>query len=66
MSEGDAELEARLAEQEAFEPPAEFVEQANVTDEGIYEAFEEEWPDCWERAAEMLDWFDDYEQVLDD
>ncbi|WP_101296337.1 acetate--CoA ligase [Halegenticoccus soli] len=66
MSEGDAELEARLAEQEAFEPPEEFVAQANVTDEGIYEEFEENWPDCWERAADLLDWYEEYDQVLDD
>ena len=66
MSDGDAELEARLAEQEAFEPPEEFVAQANVTDESIYEEFEENWPQCWEQAAGMLDWFEDYDQVLDD
>jgi acetyl-CoA synthetase len=66
MSDSDAELEARLAEQESFDPPESFVEQANVTDEGIYEAFEENWPESWERAAEMLDWFEPYDQVLDD
>jgi acetyl-CoA synthetase len=66
MSEGDAELEARLAAQEEFEPPAGFVEQANVSDPDIYEEFESEWPDCWEAAAEMLDWYEGYDQVLDD
>jgi len=55
MSDADTELEARLEEQEEFEPPAEFVEQANVSDEAIYEEFEENWPDEWERAAELLD-----------
>jgi acetyl-CoA synthetase len=62
----EPQLEARLAEQEQFEPPAEFVEQANVTDEGIYEEFEEEWPDAWERAANLLDWDREWDQVLDD
>ncbi|GGL69694.1 acetate--CoA ligase [Halocalculus aciditolerans] len=62
----DNNLETRLAEQDEFEPPAEFVEQANVTDEGIYEEFEENWPGCWEQAADLLDWYDDYDQVLDD
>ncbi|SFR41603.1 acetyl-CoA synthetase [Halogeometricum rufum] len=66
MSDGDGELEARLVEQEEFEPTEEFVEQANVSDPGIYDEFEENWPHSWERAAEMLDWFDDYDQVLDD
>ncbi|MFC7045491.1 acetate--CoA ligase [Halobacteriaceae archaeon GCM10025711] len=66
MTDDGVELEARLAEQEEFEPPAEFVEQANVSDESIYEEFEENWPDAWERAAEMLDWYEEYDQVLDD
>ncbi|MDS0298208.1 acetate--CoA ligase [Halogeometricum sp. S1BR25-6] len=66
MSDGDGELEARLVEQEEFEPSDEFVEQANVSDPDIYEEFEENWPQCWERAAEMLDWYDDYDTVLDD
>ena len=66
MSEGDAELEARLAAQEEFEPPAAFVEGANVSDPDIYEEFDAEWPDCWEAAAEMLDWYEGYDQVLDD
>ncbi|MDS0242267.1 MULTISPECIES: acetate--CoA ligase [unclassified Haloferax] len=66
MAQGDAELEARLAEQDEFEPSEEFVAQANVSDPDIYEEFEENWPDCWERAAEMLDWDEAYDEVLDD
>ncbi|MFC7201299.1 acetate--CoA ligase [Halospeciosus flavus] len=62
----DVELEARLEEQEEFEPPEAFVEQANVSDPEIYEEFEETWPNCWRAAAELLDWEDDYDQVLDD
>jgi acetyl-CoA synthetase len=62
----DVELEARLEEQAAFDPPAAFVEQANVSDPSIHDEFEAEWPDCWERAAGMLDWDDDYDTVLDD
>ena len=62
----EAELEARLEEQDEFEPPAEFVEQANVTDESIYEEFDKNWPECWERAADTLDWFDEHDEVLDD
>ncbi|WP_135805234.1 acetate--CoA ligase [Halorussus marinus] len=66
MSDDTVELEARLAEQDAFEPPAEFVEQANVADESIYEEFEQNWPECWERAADLLDWDEEYDTVLDD
>jgi acetyl-CoA synthetase len=62
----DTQLESRLAEQEAFEPPESFVEQANVSDSSIYEEFEENWPECWERAAELLDWETEYDEVLVD
>ena len=63
---GDGQLEARLAEQEAFEPSDDFVEQANVSDESIYDEFEDNWPECWTRAADLLDWDEEYTQVLDD
>ncbi|AFK20965.1 acetate--CoA ligase (plasmid) [Haloferax mediterranei ATCC 33500] len=66
MADGDIELEARLEEQAEFEPSAEFVAQANVSDPSIYEEFEENWPECWERAADLLDWDGDYDEVLDD
>ena len=66
MADPDVDLEARLAEQDSFEPPADFVEQANVTDPGIYDEFDENWPDCWTRAADMLDWDTEYTEILDD
>ncbi|NUC73072.1 acetate--CoA ligase [Haloterrigena sp. SYSU A558-1] len=47
-------------------PPSSFVEQANVSEPGIYEEFETEWPDCWERAAELLSWDESYDTVLED
>ncbi|WP_293030075.1 acetate--CoA ligase [Natronococcus sp.] len=50
----------------SHDPPASFVEQANVTDEAIYETFETEWPDCWERAADLLSWEREYDTVLED
>ncbi|WP_254767342.1 acetate--CoA ligase [Salinilacihabitans rarus] len=66
MTRENAGLEARLAEQESFEPPESFVEQANVADEGIYDEFEENWPACWEQAADLLDWDEPYDTVLED
>ena len=66
MSDEDGvQLEARLEEQEAFDPPEEFVEQANVSEKSIYEEFEENWPECWEQAADLLDWEESYDEVLD-
>ncbi|WP_276280503.1 acetate--CoA ligase [Halorussus caseinilyticus] len=66
QEEQDVELEARLEDQERFEPPESFVEGANVSDESVYETFEEEWPECWEQAADLLDWNEEYDTVLDD
>ncbi|SEO40128.1 acetyl-CoA synthetase [Halogranum amylolyticum] len=66
MVDDDTELEARLEEQETFDPSEEFVAQANVTDEGIYEEFEENWPECWDRAGKLLDWDTRYDEILDD
>jgi len=66
MTDDDVELEARLAEQESFDPPASFVDQANVTDEAIYDEFSENWPDCWTRAADLLSWDTEYSTILDD
>jgi len=66
MSDDDIELEARLEEQAVFEPSDAFVEQANVSSPDIYEEFEENWPECWQAAADLLDWDEEYEQVLDD
>ena len=66
MNAGEsADLEAWLEERESFEPPASFLEQANVSDPDIYEEFEENWPACWERAADLLAWESDYDDVLD-
>ncbi|PSP89058.1 acetate--CoA ligase [Halobacteriales archaeon QS_4_66_20] len=62
----EVHLEARLAEQDEFEPPESFVEQANVTDPGIEDEFEDNWPEAWERAADLLDWETDYDEVLVD
>jgi acetyl-CoA synthetase len=50
--------------EETIAPPEEFVEQANVTDEGIYEEFEENWPTCWDRAADLLDWERPYRRTV--
>ncbi len=46
-------------------PPRQFVEQANVSDPSIYETFEQEWPGCWSRAAERLEWKRDYDTIVE-
>jgi acetyl-CoA synthetase len=58
-------IESRLAEQEYFEPPTEFVGQANMADPAVYDRFDE-FPDGFEEYAEMLDWDEEWDEVLDD
>jgi acetyl-CoA synthetase len=62
----DAGLETHQPADERLSPPESFIEQANVTDESVYEEFEKNWPEAWDRAAELLDWDEDYDRVLDD
>jgi acetyl-CoA synthetase len=59
----DAELEARLPTEETFSPPEEFVEQANVTDDPR-SRFREEWPEVWTEAADLLQWEEPWEEVV--
>ena len=59
-------FDVRLGGRELIDPPPSFRERANVNDPGIYERFSEEWPECWEEAAALLDWETEYETVLDD
>ena len=60
----DVQLEARLREQEYFRPPAEFVGQANATDPAIHDEVGE-FPDGFERYAELLDWDEHWDQTFD-
>ncbi|EMA51172.1 acetate--CoA ligase [Halococcus thailandensis] len=58
-------IESRLAEQEYFEPPTEFVGQANMADPAVYDRFDE-FPEGFEEYAAMLDWDEHWDEVLDD
>ncbi len=57
-------LESRLAEQEYFDPPESFVEQANASDPAIYDRFDD-FPDGFEEYAEMLEWDRRWDRVFD-
>jgi acetyl-CoA synthetase len=65
----ERQLESELAgmlEIETFDPPAEFVEHANLSDPSIYEKANADWQGWWVSQAERLDWFTKWDQVLDD
>ena len=61
----EQELE-QLQEQETFDPPEHFVEQALVTDPSIYEEAAKDPEGWWEREADELHWFDRWDTVLDE
>jgi acetyl-CoA synthetase len=66
--EGTLERELEdLLEQERFEPPEDFVKEALVTDLSLHEEAEKDPPGWWLRqATELLDWFEEPTQALDD
>ena len=45
-----------LGDRPAIDPPAWFVDQANVAEPSVYDRFERAWPDCWRAAADLLAW----------
>ena len=64
-SHEDATIEARLTEQDYFRPPPQFVGQANVADPAVYDRFDD-FPEGFTEYAELLDWDERWDEVLDD
>jgi acetyl-CoA synthetase len=56
-----------LLDREIFEPPQEFVEQALLSDESVYEEAAKD-PQAWwaAQAKELIHWEDDFSEVLDE
>ncbi len=52
-------------EVQAYDPPEEFVSQANVTDPSVYETAEKDFEGFWASWARELHWFQDFEKTLD-
>jgi acetyl-CoA synthetase len=57
---------AELLEVARFEPPGEFGEQALLKDPSVYEEAAADPLAWWERQAAALDWFEPWQEVLDD
>jgi acetyl-CoA synthetase len=58
---------ARLLEVERFDPPEDFVRDANIQDESVFEEAERDPQGFWLRqAVELLDWETEPKQSLDD
>src|SRR5262245_1602641 len=56
----------QLLDQETFDPPEEFVQNALITDLSEHEAAENDPAGWWAKQAERLDWFQKWDTVLDD
>ncbi len=55
-----------MQEEEYYYPPVEFIGQANCTDPSVYKRFSlENFPECFQEHAEMLDWDRYWHTVLD-
>src|SRR5919109_3067177 len=62
----EAQIAVHWREEEYIEPPKSFVEQANAKDPAILERFSEEhFPDCFTEYAELLDWDQKWDTILD-
>ncbi len=61
----ERDLEVLLKEEEVFEPPEDFVAQANVSDPAVYDEAEADIEAWWEKWAKELDWFEPWQTVLD-
>jgi len=62
----EAQIAVHWKEEEYYRPPASFVPQANLADQGVNERFSEaNFPRCFEEYASMLDWYEKWHTVLD-
>jgi acetyl-CoA synthetase len=61
----ERDLEVLLKEEDRFEPPEDFVKQANFSDPAIYDEAEKDFEAWWEGWAKELDWFEPWQTVLE-
>ena len=57
---------AELLDKENFEPPAAFREKALIADESVYEEAARDPQAWWAKQADALDWFEPWDEVLDE
>src|SRR4051794_27086301 len=65
MAEQERDLEVLLKTEDRFPPPPEFAEQANASDPSIYDEAERDFEAWWAKWAKELDWFEDFQTVLE-
>ena len=55
-----------LLDQERFDPPNGFKDKALITDESVHEAAARDPQGWWAEQAKALDWFEEWDEVLDE
>src|SRR5205807_10560184 len=58
-------IEAYYSEDRTFPPSPEFRKQANVSDTSLYDDANADWQGFWAQQALALDWFDEWDTILD-
>ena len=62
----EAQIAVHWKEEEYFQPPPEFVAQANLADPAVDQRFSlENFPQCFDEYANLLTWFRKWDQTLD-
>jgi acetyl-CoA synthetase len=62
----EAQIAVHWQEEGYYYPSTEFVAQANVTDKEVYDRFSlDNFPNCFKEYADLLDWYEYWENILD-
>jgi acetyl-CoA synthetase len=62
----EAEIAVHWGEEEYYHPSTEFIAQANMTDEAVFDRFSlDNFPNCFKEYADLLDWFEYWDTILD-
>ncbi len=62
----EAQIAVHWKEEDLIQPPASFVEQANMKEADILKRFGEgNFPECFREYADMLDWYEPWNKTLD-
>lgn len=62
----ESQIAVHWKEESYYVPSAKFIDQANVKDKNILERFSKDnFPQCYNEYADMLDWYKPYDNILD-
>jgi acetyl-CoA synthetase len=62
----EAEIAVHWGEEDYFHPTTEFIAQANMADQSVFDRFSlENFPNCFKEYADLLDWYEYWDTILD-